>query len=252
MQRARVIAVLLMENGGLLKTQKFKPSEYVGDPINAVRIFNEKRCDELILLDIGASKTGAAPDFELIADIGSECFMPFSYGGGVTSVDHAMRLVAAGVEKVVLNSTALANPSLISSIAKKVGSSSTVVSIDVGKTLFGEYKVFSHVSGKNTSMSFLEWLKRVEGEGAGEVMVTSVDREGTLKGPDLALAELASKTVNVPIVYQGGVRSIVDCKSVLNVRASGVAAGAWVTLHGRHRAVLISYPPDEEIKSLSF
>lgn len=177
MQRKRVIPCLLLKDRGLVKTVKFKSPKYVGDPVNAIRIFNEKEVDELVLLDIEASILGREPDYELLAEVAGECFMPICYGGGIRTLEHAQRVFALGVEKIALNTAALADVELLRKIADQFGSQSVVCSIDCKKSLLGRYSVYSQSGTKDTKVSPVEWAKRVEDAGAGEIFLNSIDRD---------------------------------------------------------------------------
>ena len=171
MNYIRVIPILLLKNGGLVKTIKFKNPNYIGDPINAVRIFNEKEVDEIVILDIDASKQGRKPDFDKIWEIATEAFMPFAYGGGITTVEEAKKIIYSGAEKIVINTSALKDIKLISDLAKELGNQSVVVSIDVKKNLFGKYKIYSHAQDKTLNLDLITYLKQVEQAGAGEIMI---------------------------------------------------------------------------------
>ena len=188
MLRPRIIPCLLVRNKGLVKTVKFAPSKYVGDPINAVKIFNEKEADELIVLDIDASATGAAPDFVMIQKLAAECRMPLCYGGGVRTVEQAKRIIGLGVEKVAISAAALADPKLITAIAAEIGSQSVVVVLDVKKSLFGKYEVYTRNGQKSTGRSPVEVAQQAEKLGAGEIVINSIDNDGLMKGYDLHLA----------------------------------------------------------------
>lgn len=243
MLRTRVIPCLLLRNGGLVKTVKFADPKYVGDPINAVRIFNEKEVDELVFLDISATPAGRGPNLELVRDIATEAFMPFGYGGGVRTIDQVASLVALGVEKVVLNTVATEQPGFVRDASRLVGSSSVVVSIDVRRSLFGKYEVVTCSGTRKTGLDPVEWARRVEDLGAGEIFLTAVDRDGTQKGYDVPLLRQVTDAVSIPVIASGGAGSLDDFRAaVCEGRASAVAAGSLFVFHGRHRAVLITYP----------
>ncbi len=250
MLKHRVIPCLLLRNSGLVKTQKFKNPQYVGDPINAIRIFNEKEVDELMVLDIEASKKKYEPNYDLIAQFAGECFMPLCYGGGITSIDQARRLYAVGVEKIVIQTAASYNLDLITKIASQYGNQSVVVSIDVKKNIFGQYKLYSSASAKALNQDWLYFLKKAVSAGAGEVLVNAVDRDGTLNGMDVTLIEKAASACSVPLIAVGGVGSLADIKAAVNAGASAVAAGAFFVYYGPHRAVLITYPKYNELTAL--
>ncbi|WP_214510790.1 AglZ/HisF2 family acetamidino modification protein [Pseudomonas brassicacearum] len=243
MQRKRVIPCLLLKDRGLVKTVKFKSPKYVGDPINAIRIFNEKEVDELVLLDIEASALGREPDYELLAEVAGECFMPICYGGGIRTLEHAQRVFALGVEKIALNTAALKDVELLRKIADQFGSQSVVCSIDCKKSLLGRYSVYSQSGTKDTKISPVEWAKRVEDAGAGEIFLNSIDRDGTMQGFDIPLIKSVVAGVHIPVVACGGAGSIADLNEPFEkAGVSAVAAGSFFVFHGKHKAVLISYP----------
>lgn len=242
MLRPRVIPCLLVRRGGLVKTRKFKDDKYVGDPINAVRIFNEKEADELIVLDIDASVESREPDYAMIAHLAEECRMPLCYGGGVTSVDQAKRIMSLGVEKVALSSGALARPTLISEMAEQVGRQSVVVVLDVKKTFLGRYRVFTNNGKKDTGRSPIDCAKDFERLGAGEVVLNSIDLDGAMTGYDLVLARELREAVHVPITLLGGAGSFADLTAAAqSLGIVGLAAGSLFVFKGPYRAVLISY-----------
>jgi cyclase len=248
MLRTRVIPCLLLKNNGLVKTVKFKDPKYVGDPINAVKIFNDKEVDELIFLDITATIENRRPNFKLISDIASECFMPFSYGGGIRDLSDAKNLFSLGIEKIIVNSYAHENVSFLKEASELFGSQSVVVSMDIRKNLFGKYEVFTQSGTKNTKLDPISFAKKVESMGAGEICLNSIDRDGTMKGYDIELIKQVSESVSIPIIASGGCGKIEDFRdAVINGGASGVAAGSIFVFHGKHRAVLISYPPINEL-----
>lgn len=249
MLRQRIIPALLLRNGGLVKTTQFADPRYIGDPLNAIRIFNEKEVDELLVLDIMATREGHAPNYAVIGELASECFMPFCYGGGISTLQQAERVFALGVEKVSIQSATKSDFSLISEIAKKFGSQAVVVSIDVKRGRLGGYRL--HWSERGiTDRNWLEHLQRAVDAGAGEVLLNSVDRDGTMSGVDTRLIELASKAVKVPVIALGGVGSLDDIKKAIAAGASAVAAGAFFVFHGKHRAVLITYPSYASLEQL--
>jgi cyclase len=248
MKRARVIPVLLIQNEGLYKTLKFKEPKYVGDPLNAARIFNEKQCDELILLDIEASKTQQPVNFKLIEEMASECFMPLAYGGGIKTLQDIERILRSGIEKVILNTSILRNPDFIKEAAREFASSTLVASIDLKKNLLGKYHVYSHAGEKIPMSNPMDWMKQIEANGIGEIMLNMVDLDGTQKGYDIAFIEKACNEVSVPVIACGGSNGLPDVKNMLNqTHASAAAAGSMFVFHGKHRAVLISYPDPKEI-----
>lgn len=250
MLKTRVIPTLLLQNGGLVKGEQFKNHKYVGDPINAVRIFNEKEVDELVFLDISATRERKEPDYALIRDIASEAFMPFAYGGGITSLEHIENLFRWGVEKVVINSAFARDPKLVEAATRIAGSQSIVVSIDVQKARFGRYEVATHNATKKIGVDAVSYALKAQEAGAGEIIVTSIDHEGTSRGYDLALVEKISTALEIPVVAQGGAASLQDFKAAVDAGASAVAAGSMFTFHGKHKAVLITYPSYTELENL--
>jgi len=250
MLNPRVIPSLLLSKGGLVKTQRFAAPKYVGDPINAVRIFNDKEVDELMILDIDATKEGRGPDFELIEQLAGECFMPLCYGGGIRSFDDARTLFGLGVEKIAIQSAFLQDPSILRRIASHAGEQAVVASIDVAKNWLGKYKVRASAGVRPVSIDWRVLLREAVTNGAGEVLLTSVEREGTLKGMDLDLIKEASRSIEVPLIAAGGAGSLADVRAAVRAGADAVAAGAFFVFHGPHRAVLITYPQYEELKAL--
>ena len=250
MIKTRVIPCLLLKGSGLVKTIRFKDPSYVGDPINAVKIFNEKEVDELIVLDITASREHKGPAFSTIEDIASECFMPVAYGGGVTTVEQARRIVWMGVEKDVINTAALRGPELVTGISDQIGASSTVVAIDVKKDLLGRYRVYDAAHDTTTDLDPVAHAERVVAAGAGEVFVNDVGRDGTRKGFDLDLVRRMTSALDVPVIVCGGAGSLEDVKAAAESGASGVAAGSLFVYVGKHRAVMINYPQYSALRSL--
>ena len=251
MLRVRVIPTLLLKNGGLVKGQRFKKHKYVGDPINAVKIFNEKEVDELVFLDISATPNKREPNFDLIADIASEAFMPFAYGGGITSIKQIEKLFSLGVEKVIINSGAFHNPQLVCDASQLAGSQSIVVSMDVKKTLLGGYEVFVENGRVRTKQTPVEYAKKMQNLGAGELIVNAIDREGTAKGYNIELLEKVTSSVDIPVVALGGAGKLQDFSDAVNqTHISAVAAGDLFIFHGKHKAVLITYPEYSELEQL--
>lgn len=245
MMRARVIPVLLLRGHGLVKTRKFKDPVYVGDPVNAVRIFSEKEVDELVILDIDATREGREPDFDLVAEIAGECFMPVAYGGGVCSLAHARKLIRAGIEKVVVNSATVQSQGFIREIADVFGSQAVVGSIDVRKTLLGGYRVHTRSGTQDTGLRPEDHAETLERAGVGEILLNSIDNDGQMAGYDLPLIKKVSGRVNVPVVACGGAGTIGHLRQALSeAGASAVAAGSMFVFHGKRRAVLINYPTD--------
>jgi cyclase len=248
---ARVIPVLLVSDGYLVKPVRFKGEKYIGDPINAVRIFNEKQVDELVICDIDASVKGTGVNWTLIEEIAGEAFMPVGYGGGVDSVDVASRITGIGIEKVVLGTAAWRRPEVITEIAGALGSSSTVVSVDAKRRFTGSYDTFASRGATKTGLTPVDAARQAERLGAGEILLSSIDREGTFEGYDERLIREVAAAVNVPVIALGGARGMDDFRVALAAGASAVAAGSTFVLNGRHRAVLITYPNPGEIRSLT-
>ena len=251
MLRPRIIPCLLIHDDGLVKTVKFKDPKYVGDPINAVKIFNEKEADELIVLDIDATANGREPNFRLIAQLAAECRMPLCYGGGVTTVAHAKQIIGLGVEKVAISAAAVANPSLISQIASEIGGQSVVVVLDVKTSLFGKQEVWTHNGRKNTGKSPVDLARQAATLGAGEIVINSIDRDGQMKGYDLELAKNMRDAIRLPISVLGGAGSLGDISELFETcGVVGAAAGSFFVFKGAFRAVLISYPSPQEKENL--
>jgi cyclase len=246
----RVIPCLLLEEGRLVKTQRFKDAKYIGDPLNAVRIFNEKEVDELVFLDISASKKQHPPNFQLIREISAECFMPFAYGGGIRALGEIREILLGGAEKVVLDSILFEKPDLISQAAAEFGSQSIVAAIDVKRDLFGRYRVYNAGRGKLTSKDPVDHAVEMVKRGAGEVLLNDVDRDGMRSGFDLALIGKISEAVDVPVVPCGGAAELADLGLAIRSGASAIAAGSLFVLHGKHRAVLITYPSRDVLARL--
>ncbi len=246
----RIIPVLLIKDGGLVKSVQFKKYKYVGDPINAVKIFNEKEVDEIVILDISASKEKREPNMEMISDIASEAFMPLAYGGGITTIEQVKNILYQGVEKVVFNTSALFNEKLITECATTFGSSSTVVSIDVKKNIFGKYKVYANSGNKNTGLDVIGFAQKMQNIGAGELFLNSIDRDGAYKGYDLELIKMVSEKVDIPVIACGGASNEDDLvKAIKQGGASASAAGSLFVFQGTHKAVLINYPIWNEIQT---
>lgn len=250
MLKHRVIPCLLLRDGGLVKTLKFRDPKYVGDPVNAIRIFNEKEVDELMVLDIGATRGRREPNYALIEEFATECFMPLSYGGGIRSLEQASRLFALGVEKVCLQSALLEDMRLVEEIAGRFGSQSIVVSVDIKYDWLKRPRLYSSAFGRNLDRDWPAFMSAAIAAGAGEILLNSVDRDGTMQGMDLELIRRASQAAPVPLVAVGGVGSLQDIKAGIDAGASAIAAGAFFVFHGPHRAVLITYPRYRELKQL--
>ncbi len=246
MLRTRVIPVLLLRRQGVVKTVRFRRPEYVGDPINIVRIFNDKEVDELVLTEITATRADKGPDFELLEQIASEAFMPLCYGGGVRSAADARRILRLGIEKVSLNSAALDRPELVRELAGELGSQCVVASVDVRRTWRGRYEVFSHAGRPVREKDPLRWVEKLVELGAGEILLNAVHRDGTMQGYDLELLSRFQGRFDVPLVACGGASSFEDMKAAIETGASAVGVGARFIYEGPYRAVLVSYlSPDE-------
>jgi cyclase len=251
MLKTRVIPCLLLKNQGLVKTVKFKDPKYVGDPINAVKIFNEKEVDELVFLDIAATISDRKPNFKLIAEIASECFMPFGYGGGIRNLRDIRELFNLGVEKVIINSYGAEYPQFIKQASDLYGGQSIVVSIDVKRNPGGKYEVYTRSGTKNTKLDPVQCAVQMQKMGSGELLLNSIDRDGTMAGYDIELLRMVSEVVTIPVVACGGAGKLQDFYEAVNKGgAAAVAAGSLFVLHGKYRAVLISYPSGTELDSI--
>ena len=246
MLRPRIIPCLLIHNGGLVKTKLFSEPKYVGDPINAVRIFNEKEADELIVLDIDATVKGVDPDFKLITKLAAECRMPLCYGGGVTTVEQVIQLVDMGVEKVAISAAAISNPALITEMADAVGSQSVVVVLDVRKRkgLFSKgYEICSHNGEKSYEYELEYFVRELQSSGAGEIMINSIGKDGMMKGYDIDLASKLKQAVSIPLTFVGGAGAYEHFKQLFqSCGIVGAAAGSIFIFKGKYKAVLINYP----------
>jgi cyclase len=247
MLRPRIIPCLLVHEKGLVKSVQFKNYKYVGDPINAVRIFNEKEADELMLLDIDASIKKKEPDYNLIKNIASECRMPLCYGGGIKNVEQAQIIFSLGVEKIALSSILIKSPKLITDIASKVGSQSVVAVLDIKKKLFGGYEVYINNGKNSTGINPIEFAKQIEDLGAGEIVINSIDNDGMMNGYDLKLVEQVRKATSLPMTVLGGAGSLSDISNLIqNYGIIGAAAGSLFVFKGVYKAVLINYPENSE------
>ena len=241
--RARIVPCLLLHDGGLVKTRQFKDAKYVGDPLNAVKIFNEKEVDELMFLDIDASVQGRAPNFALLKSLAVESRMPLCYGGGVASADTAAKIIALGFEKVSISAAALTRPALIGEMAEAIGSQSVVVTLDVRKNKFlGTYTVYMHNGREKCKIDLNEFCRRAVELGAGEIVINSIDRDGEMKGYDLSLAREIRAAVTTPLTFVGGAGSVEHMQELIDaVGVVGAAAGSMFVFKGPYRAVLINY-----------
>ena len=252
MLRSRIIPCLLVKNGGLVKTIKFRNPKYVGDPINAVRIFNEKEVDELIVLDIDATIHNREPDYNLIRNLAAECRMPLCYGGGVKAVDQIKKIISLGVEKVAISSAVVGRPELIADAAALVGSQSLVVVMDAKKAgSLGRYELFTHNGTKKINLSSVEFARRAESLGAGEIVINSIDNDGVMKGYDLNLITEVRQIVSLPITVIGGAGKLDHMVDLIkHFGIIGAAAGSLFVFKGKYRAVLINYPDREDKESI--
>jgi len=247
----RVMPCLLLRGSGLVKTVRFKDPTYLGDPRNTIKIFNEKEVDELVLLDITATENKREPNYDLLHELTSECFMPLAYGGGITDLKQIEKILKLGVEKVAINTSAVENPALITRAANFFGSQSIVVSIDVKRKLFSKYEVYIRNGKQKTGLDPVVLSRQMESAGAGEILLNSIDRDGTMQGYDLEILRQVTDAVKIPVIACGGAGSIKDfALAVKQGGASAVAAGSIFVFHGRHRAVLISFPKRKELERI--
>lgn len=250
MFRPRFIPVLLLRNNGLVKTVGFKNGQYLGDPINAVRIFNKFKSDELVILDIDAWKTGRSIPVQTVKDIGDEAFMPFAVGGGIRTLEIAEKLIQAGAEKVVLNTAVFERPQLISEITDQFGNQSVIVAVDVKKNLFGKEQVWVQGGTVNTKMNPVEYATRAVDYGAGEILLTAIAREGSMAGLHLDLISQVAEMVDVPVIAHGGLGSLDHFRAGIGAGASAVAGGSFFVYSGRQKGILINYPERRELVNL--
>lgn len=253
MLRPRIIPCLLVHNGGLVKTVQFAQPKYVGDPLNAVRIYNEKEVDELTVIDIDASVIGREPDYQLIANIARECRMPLCYGGGVKTPEQVERIISLGVEKVAIGSAAFFDPDVIADSARRVGNQSVVVVLDVKRIglLNKRYEVFTHNGKRATGIAAVEFARRAETLGAGEILLNSIDHDGIMKGYDLPLIDQVFNAISIPMTAIGGGGSNADISALIQrYGVIGAAAGSMFVFKGKYRAVLIQYPNQDEKDAL--
>jgi cyclase len=248
MLQKRIIPCLLLHKGGLYKTEKFKKPTYIGDPINAIKIFNEKEVDELMFIDIDATVQNKEPDYSMIENIASECFMPLCYGGGIKSIDHMKKIYSLGVEKLSLSSQAVLNPKLISEAANLFGNQSIVVTVDVKKDFFNNKKVFINNGKKNTKLNPVDFVKQIEEFGVGEIIINSIDNDGVMKGYDIELLKEVKSNAKVPIIALGGAGKLEHIEEAFKVaKVDAVACGSMFVYKGPLKGVLINYPSHNEI-----
>lgn len=249
MKRPRLLPILCLDKKKLVKTVKFKQANYLGDPVNALKIFNDKMVDEILVLDITATKEGRAPNFQYLTELASECFSPLGYGGGIRTLEDAQKIFACGVEKVILNSVTLENPALITEIAKIYGSQSVVVSIDVKNTLFHGVCAFGYSGSQRVKKQIIDWAKELESYGAGEIMLQRIDLDGTFSGLDRQLTKTIADALDIPLIVAGGAASVEDMLSCISeTGASAAAAGSIFVYRGNNiKSILISYPTPKDI-----
>jgi cyclase len=247
----RVIPCLLVENDRLVKTVNFKNPSYVGDPVNAIKIYNEKEVDELIIVDITATIENRTPNFNLIKEVADECFMPVCYGGSISSVDQMKKLFNIGIEKVALNSSVIENQRLINDAAEVFGSQSIIISIDVKKNLFGKYQVYTHSGEKNSKKDPAEYAKTVEKAGAGEILLNSIDRDGTWNGFDIDLIKSITDAVGIPVIAVGGAGNLEHISEAVHKGgASAIAIGSMAVYQGKDLGVLINFPTRDRLENI--
>ena len=250
MLTTRIIPSLLISDNGLVKTVGFQNPQYVGDPINAVKIFNDKEADELILLDIDASKLQKSPDFALISDIVSEAFMPIAYGGGVKNLAQAKQIINSGVEKIIINSAALDNLHFVSELSTHFGASSVVVAIDIKKDIFGNYKIFNPQTRKLEKRSLNAYITELVTAGAGELLINDIAREGSYKGLNIDLIKEIVPISRLPLIISGGAGNLDHLVEAAQYGVSGIAVGSMFIYMGKHRAVMINYPSQVRLKEV--
>lgn len=251
MLRPRIIPSLLIQDKGLVKTVNFKNPKYVGDPINAVKIFNEKEVDELAVFDIDATAKGLEPDYSLIERLANQSRMPLCYGGGVKTVEQAQKIFSLGIEKIALSSAVVEKPSLITQIADRVGSQSVIVVLDVKKKLFGSYEIYTHNGKKATGINPFKFIEEAQRLGAGEIIINSIDQDGLMKGYDMELIDKIREKISLPLTVLGGAGNLQDIGDVIKRHGIiGVAAGSLFVFKGVYKAVLINYPTKLEKENL--
>ncbi|MBD2752585.1 AglZ/HisF2 family acetamidino modification protein [Spirosoma validum] len=251
MFRPRVIPLLLLRNKGLVKSVRFRNYTYIGDPINAVRIFNNLKADELVLLDILATKEKRCIDLDVVRQVGDEANMPVAAGGGIQTIQQIKNCIHAGAEKVVINSSAIRTPDFIKAASGEFGNSTIVVAMDVKKNFFGKQYVYADGGSRSTGLDPVDWAQQLEANGAGELLVTSIDHDGMMQGYDLALIRKLSAVVEIPVIAAGGAGCLADLKAAtVTAHASAVAAGSLFVYHGPRKAVLVNYPTNDTLRTL--
>ncbi len=246
----RLLPVLTLVNKDLVKTTCFRDPNYLGDPLNAIKIFNDKEVDELVVFDISASKNNKEPNYSFIESLAGECFIPLTYGGGVSTIEQAARIFSLGIEKVSIQTAALKDISFIQELANRFGSQSIVATVDIKKPFFGEPYLYSSTFRKARKINWLSHISNLVDAGVGELILNSVDKDGTLSGPELELIRKVSSKISIPLVALGGISSLVDVKDAVDAGASAVAASSFFVYHGPHKAVLISYPSYTELQKI--
>lgn len=250
MLKKRVIPVLLISDGGVVKTKKFGAAKYIGDPINAVKIFSEKEVDEIIVLDINASSRKLEPNYDFINAIASEAFMPFAYGGGISNLFQAEKILKNGAEKIILNDILFKDPRKAEDMINNFGKQSVVACLDIKKNYFNQYKLYSHINSNVHTISLNQMLKTVKDIGFGEIIIQSVDRDGTMRGYDIEALKLVRKEISVPLVALGGCGKISDMQTAIKAGADAVAAGTIFVFYGKYQAVLFTYPKYSELREV--
>jgi cyclase len=247
----RIIPTLLLSKNRVVKTKRFKDPNYIGDPTNIAKIFNNKEVDELIVLDINASRFGEEPNYEMIENIAGECFMPLTYGGGIRNINQAKTLFSLGIEKISIQNSALINPAFITELSNKFGNQSIVVSVNIKKDWMKRPKIYNYLKQKFKKEDWIDIIKEYEKMGAGEILLNVVDNDGMMNGPDLDILDKIVNKVKIPLIYCGGISSLLDIKNIYQKGASAVAVGSYFIYYGKHNAVLITYPKKSELKDLN-
>jgi imidazole glycerol-phosphate synthase subunit HisF len=251
MLQVRYIPCLLLKDDGLVKTVNFKNPKYIGDPINTVRIFNEKEVDELIFLDIEATPKNKEPNYTLLSEIANECFMPLAYGGGIKTFQQAQRIFSIGIEKVAINTALHSNIGLATQITDVYGSQALIGVIDVKKNLFGKYQVVSASAQSKHKYSVLEWVKKLEDAGVGEILISSVDKEGTWQGLDIELIKQVTSISKVPVIAHGGAGNLEHLAQGIKAGgANAIAMGSMVVYQKKDFGVLINFPDQEKLNQI--
>jgi len=252
MLQNRVIPVLLLTNGSLVKTKQFKSPTYIGDPVNTALIFNELEADELVLLDISPTVHQCGPDFKTLQSVASECFMPLAYGGGISSCEQGEKILNLGFEKIVINSSAIEEPNLISNLAHALGSQAVVVGVDFRRMRDNSRAVFSRNGRRRAELDLVSWCRRAEMYGAGELLLTSIDSEGTWSGYDLPAIKEVASAVGIPVIANGGAGSLADIESLFfHTGALGAGVGSMFVFQGRGKGVLVNMPSKEQLRDIT-